>query len=271
MQELKITSIIFLYLAALSPTLLFSNSECETLDPSQKHAPLKIKNHTQIEFKLSEKSEDPNSEFYPIVVSVKNCITAELREFASLPYLGDAGKVENTFLADANNDGQDELFIIQSTEISSETGIAYASAYFTISIFDKKSDMEYSLNKILSDLFGAGGDILPANSNNQLDYAYPFKTQEDIKNTLASKNYASWLSKEPIETIVIDKTSIFNYSSIADKTQKYLIRGDKVLVNEQSSGWLKIAYASSKNGTIYGWIPCSKTKICRFTRSAINN
>ncbi|WXL25716.1 hypothetical protein WG219_20865 [Ectopseudomonas mendocina] len=249
-------------LILLFSSQLFANTNCKTDNIASAHPPLETNSNIQIEFNISDIPEEGSTDAYPISVSARNCLTNESRKISTLPYLGDPGKIESAFILNEKKYNKKRLYIIQSTAITSDTGISYNSDFFTVSVFDEKTEMEYSLNKKLSDFFGSGGDVATQEDSDFIDYSYPYKTKRAIEETLMSRGFKNWSLNKPSKAKVIDKVFIYEYPSIADKTPKYLIQNDIIVVNDQASGWLKISYKTARSGIIEGWIPCSKTEIC---------
>lgn len=217
---------------------------------------------TAIRFKKSETPIDPDGSIFPIVIVAQECDTESETQFAELPYLGDPGEVDSAFLADSDFDGKAELFVIHRVVLSSDTGISYGSDYFTTLVYKRLDSQRYERNERISAYFGEGGDVLSSPMSDKLIYDYPYKSEAAVKSRLASAQYKAWFEESRIATRILRKTYLHDQANVADKTLKYLIAGDEVLVLDQKAGWLEIVFHNKKKGEIKGWVQCKDTPEC---------
>ncbi|MDB1111237.1 hypothetical protein [Pseudomonas extremaustralis] len=120
-----------------------------------------------------------------------------------LPYLADTGNVEDAFLYDTDEAGVDDLFVIHSVEIRSDTGVKYFGRYYTINIYKKDGD-NFTRNEQLSTYFGYGGDVLEENYKGLL-YTFPYKNKVSILRKINSGAYKKWRTIAPINLVINKK------------------------------------------------------------------
>ena len=120
-----------------------------------------------------------------------------------MPYLANTGNVEDAFLYDTDEAGVDDLFVIHSVEIRSDTGVKYFGRYYTINIYKKDGD-NFTRNEQLSTYFGYGGDVLEENYKGLL-YTFPYKNKVSILRKINSGAYKKWRTIAPINLVINKK------------------------------------------------------------------
>lgn len=239
-----------------------NSSACAEKTAEDLYSPILLNDGTAIRFRKSETSIDSDGNVFPIIIVGQECNTKIETQFAELPYLGDPGEVDSAFLADSDFDGKAELFVIHRVTLYSDTGIIYGSDYFTTLVYRRLDSQNYERNERISAYFGEGGDVLSSPTSEKLIYDYPYKTKDAIKSRLASAQYKAWFGQSRITTRILRKTYLHDQANVTDKTSKYLIAGDEVLVLDQKAGWLEIVFHNKKKGDIKGWIQCKDTLEC---------
>ncbi|WP_240364507.1 hypothetical protein [Pseudomonas syringae] len=178
-----------------------------------------------------------------------------------MPYIADPGEVADAFLAEVSNDSKD-VFIIHSAPIRAFIGVSYGSDYFSVMVFRKVLN-GYELDKKITDYFGSGADVvLRSEDSDKPLYTYPYKNRNAIMAKLVSESYSRWLKGKPLELEVVEKISIYSSAAIANKTEMYLVRGDKVRQEVVSAGWISIVYKNAKGKEIRGWVLCESVNGC---------
>ncbi|NVZ57948.1 hypothetical protein HX797_16920 [Pseudomonas edaphica] len=196
-----------------------------------------------------------------IGISFLNCANGEENFIARLPYVADPGEVQDAFIADSAN-GKDELFVIHSAPIRAFTGINYGSDYFSVMAFRREED-RYSLDKNLTEYLGSGADVVDRQGDVDVPiYIYPYKSRAAVFLKLSSRSYLDWANKIARNLTVIDRAEIYSSMSIANSTEMYLVKGDRVRLEQVSAGWGYILYVTAKGKEIHGWILCEKLGGC---------
>lgn len=256
----RLLSVFFLTFAI--NTSYAGSSACAKKNADDVYSPIFLGDGTAIRFKKSETPIDSDGNIFPIIIVEQECDTDIETQFAELPYLGDPGEVDSAFLADSDFDGKAELFVIHRVILYSDTGISYGSDYFTTLVYKRIDSQRYERNERISAYFGEGGDVLSSPTSKELIYDYPYKSEAAIKSRLASSEYKAWFGQSRITTRILQKTYLHDQANVTDKTLKYLIAGDEVLVLDQKAGWLEIIFHNKKKGDIKGWIQCKNTLEC---------
>ncbi|EIK93159.1 hypothetical protein PMM47T1_28251 [Pseudomonas sp. M47T1] len=202
----------------------------------------------------------PNPEM-GLSVSFLDCSTGVSKFVERLPYIADAGQIQDAFLARTSKDEQ-EVFLIHSVPFRASGGVSLGSDYFTVLVY-RRTDDGFVQDKKLTEYFGSGADIISIRDDDEKTlYSYPFKTQEDIKRQLSSDNYHSWFTGMPIERVVNSKASIYSMQSTSGDTGMYLVKGDRVKQERYSAGWVYILYVTAKKKEIRGWVLCERINGC---------
>ncbi|WP_256585839.1 YciI family protein [Pseudomonas sp. ICMP 460] len=196
-----------------------------------------------------------------IGVSFIDCSTGAIKFIARLPYVADPGVVEDAFVADVAP-GNTTIFIIHSAPIRAFTGVSYGSDYFSVMVFHQKGK-NFLLDQKLTDYLGSGADVVIHAADNDISiYTYPYKARGAIIDKLKSKSYKRWLSGSPTELTVARKAVIYSSMTVADPTKMYLVKGDKVMQESVSAGWVSILYKTVKGKKIRGWLLCDDVGGC---------
>lgn len=205
-----------------------------------------------------EGSPDPDM---GLSLSFLDSSTGTLKFVERLPYIADAGQIQDAFMVNTAED-QKELFIIHSVAFRASGGVSLGSDYFTVLVY-RRENGSFVQDKALSEYFGSGADILSIQGDVERSlYTYPFKTRGDILRQLTRVSYHQWVAGGPIERTVGAKTSIYSMQSTSGDTGMYLIKGDRVLQEKFSAGWVSIRYVTKKNKEIRGWVLCEDIGGC---------
>lgn len=194
-------------------------------------------------------------------ISFLNSSTGALEFVERLPYIADAGQIQDAFMANTSEDAQ-ELFLIHSVPFRASGGVSLGSDYFTVLAY-RRENGSFVQDKALSEYFGSGADIIKFRGNVESNiYTYPFKTRKDILRQLTRTSYRQWAAGMPITRTVGAKVPIYSMQSTSGETGMYLIKGDRVLQEKFSAGWVSIRYVTKKNKEIRGWVLCEGISGC---------
>jgi len=194
-------------------------------------------------------------------ISFLNSSTGALKFVERLPYIADAGQIQDAFMANTSEDEQ-ELFLIHSVAFRASGGVSLGSDYYTVLAY-RRDNGSFVQDKALSEYFGSGADIIKFRGNVESHvYTYPFKTRKDILRQLTRASYRQWAPGVPITRTVGAKVPIYSMQSTSGDTGMYLIKGDRVLQEKFSAGWVSIRYVTKKNKEIRGWVLCEGIAGC---------
>ncbi|PHN32172.1 hypothetical protein [Pseudomonas sp. ICMP 460] len=195
-----------------------------------------------------------------IDINFLSCSDGSRKTIGQLPYLAETGKVRDAFLYKTDGGSTNDLFVIHSVEIRSDTGVRYSGEYYTISIYKNDGD-RYVYDEGLSKYFGNGADILAENYED-LIYTFPYKSKVSILKKLNSESYRKWRSGDPVNLVINKKTLLYRSPVLTEVTSMYLVPGDLVSQEAVESGWLSIVYKTLKGRYIHSWIQCANANGC---------
>ncbi|QSQ51502.1 hypothetical protein [Xanthomonas translucens] len=169
-----------------------------------------------------------------------------------LPYSGTESRIEDAFLVPT--DGGERLAIIHSSDTPSTFEIV--SQLYDVTVIDIGRNPP-SLNETAKHFFDFGGDF--ADANGKVIYKYPYKTRDTVIAALKSKIFGIGPNGKLAATVK-DKALLYPEPNSREKTKSYLIQGDKVSVEDATSGWCKIRF-QAKAKQIVKWMDCSSLEL----------
>lgn len=237
---------IILFIAVFFSAELFASSNCSMLEPGVRDAGM--------EFFFTRK-KIPTDSLSPIVqleLTARDCNSGEIRYIGDMPYLAETGGIVSIFKFNKY------LFVIHKVEISSDTGMSYASPYYTVlaySINGLKTELDHNISKY----FGDGADII--NGKGVKIYQFPYKTRGAMESELRSYLFRSIMSGIKIKASVTRKSFMYSEPIITKKTKSYLVLEDLVEIVGKEAGWCRVNYENNKFAIISGWVLCDSLKI----------
>ncbi|EXB47228.1 hypothetical protein [Acinetobacter sp. 1000160] len=137
----------------------------------------------------------------------------------------------------------------------------YVDKYFLINSYDCNENSYCKYNFLVSNYFGGGGDILNRKTK-KIVYNYPYSKKEFLIKEIQSKRFGEWFNGKLTNGKVVRKTFINDVNNFSTEHKGYLVKGDSFLVDEISSGWLRVKYKNKVGKITRGWINCKDTNIC---------
>lgn len=198
-----------------------------------------------------------------ITVQLYDCNTHKTTKIDDLSVTRDKGIIKAAFLADANFDGIEELFIIHAMPLPSTAEYYFISDDYRVLIYDINNSLNNSKKEIIK-YFNSelGIDSKGDDKNIYLNFTYPYKTKESITKSLNSNMYKKLQLYKTINIILNKKTFIYTEAHVSYITKMYLIKDDVVQVIDKSGGWLQINFKNPNKGNIKGWIKCQDVNQC---------
>jgi hypothetical protein len=156
------------------------------------------------------------------------------------PYAGTKGKIEDVFFLFVNDSAEKALVVIHSMQ--SPRSWDTKGDVYDVSVLRNKGG-EIIRDERLSRFFNFGGDVIDAHG--LLTYLYPYKDKKSIEGAIRSPLFRAFSSSAIITGTVIEKT--FLYSGEAepasqDPNKSYLVKGDRVTLEDSMAGWCKVSY-----------------------------
>jgi hypothetical protein len=262
---------VFALLVLTASGLAMGDTPCSAIDGDDARPPLSVDNGTFC-FKLQ-----------PLLDSKGNLVLGEDRQIhvysiqqgreavklGELPYLARTGNVEDAFQLDVNQDGKNDVVVIHSAEIRrSHTGGCQTSPWYSTLVYMRK-EAGFEYDGRASGWFGDGFDFVEGEStpgietcdDDKLMYVHPYKTRDAVEKAISGSPFTSLTTDDtPLAATVIRKSWLSLYDDFDSKTNKYLIAGDKVLVNRVTKGVCQITYSGGKK-PLQMWMQCDALKL----------
>ncbi|KQN55862.1 hypothetical protein ASE98_00120 [Pseudomonas sp. Leaf48] len=169
------------------------------------------------------------------------------------PYLGAGGVITDAFFLPVGDGGEELLFVVHRMEMPKIWDPA--SDIYDVSVFRLEADT-LTLEKKLTRFFHLGGDEVDKQGGTT--YEYPYKDKKSVQKTAASPLFQAILAGKVINGSIIEKTSLYEGGLeplLQYAPKMYLIKGDKVLVEDSWGGWCKVSY-QAKVEIITKWVQC---------------
>jgi hypothetical protein len=174
------------------------------------------------------------------------------------------GKIA-VFTLDINKNGQDDIIVISSEEIRTYTGTCMVSPWYSISVF-RKTKSGYEYDRRASMWFGSAVDLVKGTGrddceDDKLIYTYPYKTKDAIEKALATSPLVDFIVNDtPKPATIIRKSWLYKSTTAVTKTKKYLIAGDKVMLDSVYANFCEITYTGGKK-PLQMWVMCDTLEV----------
>jgi hypothetical protein len=258
-QMLRMYKIFLALLALTCSGLCIASPLCSRISGEDAHAPLTVADGVFC-FKLQP---DLNNEG-DLEVQIYFYSAQRKRQATKIKDWSTTGKIV-VFTLDINKNGQDDIIVINSEEIRTYTGSCMVSPLYSISVF-RKTKSGYEYDRRASMWFGAGADLVKGTGrddceDNKLIYTYPYKTKDAIEKALATSPFVDFIVNDtPKPATIIRKSWLYESSTVAEETKKYLIAGDKVMLDSVRANLCQITYTGGKK-PLQMWIMCDALEV----------
>ncbi|WP_321859731.1 hypothetical protein [Burkholderia cenocepacia] len=164
------------------------------------------------------------------------------------------GEVVSAFSLDVGRERQEKVFVIHSFEVRNSLVEPNSSGkFYSVSVF-------YLVGNILhqdersTDWFGSGYSWL--SDRKRVIYKFPYQSRRDVERAIKSP-FASFMSGDGgIPVYVKFKSYLFDGPNVKGRTKKYLITGDRAVVEGVTAGWCQVNYLGATK-PIYMWLMCN--------------
>lgn len=175
-------------------------------------------------------------------------------EGRGLLYDDTPGKIVDAFSSSIDRGHTENIFVIHSMNVRSSLVEPNSSGkFYSVSVFDLV-DKKLRRDERASEWFGADYSWLSDGRN--IIYKYPYQSKFDVLRGIDSQFSSLMSNGNKIPVIVNKKSYLFDDSSIKNKTHKYLIKGDRAVVEDVSAGWCRVNYSSGK-APLDMWLMCT--------------
>lgn len=169
------------------------------------------------------------------------------------PYAGTEGTITDAFFFTAEGKFEETLFIIHRMEAPKSWDSV--SDIYSVSVFRWEGDSLLPDQK-RTRFFDIGGDTI--DEHGQSTYMYPYKDKKSIESAIASPLFLTVVADEKVTGTIMEKTFLHDGGSepLPEYSSKmYLIKGDRVLVEDTTAGWCRVLY-QTKVKIIKKWAQC---------------
>jgi hypothetical protein len=238
-----------------------AESTCADIHGRQSYLPLSIKNGTICfvqEPVLDPKARAPIGADAISLYYIYNGNVPVKAEGRGLLYEDTPGEIVDAFSSSVGRDHQEKIFVIHSMEIRESLVEPNSSGkFYSVSVFDA---MENALQRDerASNWFGA--DYSWLSDGQRVTYKFPYQSRNDVRQAIDSP-FASLMSREqPIPVRLKSKSYLFEGPNVKDKTRKYLVGGDRAIVDKVTAGWCQVHYSGGAK-PLEMWLMCSALDI----------
>ncbi|MBR8330185.1 hypothetical protein KDW69_00790 [Burkholderia ambifaria] len=179
-------------------------------------------------------------------------------EGRGLLYDATPGKIVDVFSASIGRDRNEGIFVIHSMDVRSSLVEPNSSGkFYSVSVFDL-IDKNLRRDERASEWFGA--DYSWLSDGRKIIYKFPYQSKAEVLRGIDSP-FAPLMGGENKIPVVLNKKSyLYDDSSIKNKTNKYLIKGDRAVVEDVSAGWCRVKYSSGKV-PLDMWLACESLDV----------
>lgn len=168
------------------------------------------------------------------------------------PYDGTEGKIIDAFFLPVGR-GEEMLFVIH--HIVAPDSWSRVRDIYDVSVFRVGADSLF-LDKKLTRFFHLGGDEI--DRQGRVPYIYPYKDKSSVEKAAGSPLFRAIIADKEIPGTVLEKNVLYDGGSeplLQYSPKMYLIKGDKILVQDSWAGWCKISY-QAKVKIVDKWMEC---------------
>lgn len=189
------------------------------------------------------------------IANGKEPVEAEGR---GLPYDDTPGEIIDAFSLRLGADHREKIFVIHSFEVRSSLAEPNSSGnFYSVSVFEPAQSI-LRQDERSTDWFGVGYSWL--SDGKSVIYKFPYQSRKDVQLALNSR-FASLMDADSSISVKIKaKTYLFDEPSVRGKTKKYLIKGDRAVVERVTAGWCKINYGRGGK-SVRVWLMCSSLDV----------
>jgi hypothetical protein len=250
-----IKSGIYLVIILISGSV-FAKDTCADVPGQQSHQPLEMKSGIVCfvqEPTLDPKTGAPLGMDSISLYYIANGNAPAKAEGRGLLYDETPGEIVDAFSSNVGRNRREELFVIHSMDVRDSLAEPNSSGkFYSVSVFYVSGNILHR-DERLSDWFGA--DYSWLSNGSAVIYRFPYQTRGDIQKAMDSPLASMIDSDSGINVRVKYKSYLFEEPNVRGRTKKYLIAGDRAVVDKVTAGWCKIDYLGSSK-RIDLWLMC---------------
>jgi hypothetical protein len=239
----------------LGSTAIAGNVECSGIGLREAYSSLDIHGakacfvYTMASTENEEKhSRDPNGiSLYSVTLSNNPKLVYEF------PYAGTKGEIAEAFFLPVAGVDEKTLFLIHRMEAPRSWDSV--SDIYNVSVLRWEGEA-LLLDQKRTRFFDLGGDTV--DEQGRLTFAYPYKDKKSVEAAISSPLFYTIIANKRITGTILEKTFLHDGDSEPlpqNSSKMYLIKGDRVLVEDSMAGWCRVSY-QAKVKIIKKWAQC---------------
>lgn len=174
-------------------------------------------------------------------------------EGRGLLYDDTPGEIVDAFSLMVGRDRREKVFVIHYFEARySLVELNSSGKFYSVSVFEPIGNI-LRQDEHSTDWFGVGYSWL--SDGQKIVWKFPYQSGKDVRQAVDSPFAMLMNGGSGISVKVKFKAYLFDEPNIRGRTKKYLIKGDRAVVEEVAAGWCKINYSEGAN-PINMWLMC---------------
>ncbi|MGN7982150.1 hypothetical protein [Burkholderia sp. 22313] len=234
----------------------YAKSTCDDLHREQSYPPLNINSGTicfVLEPVLDAKTKSPIGANAISLYHIESGGAPKKAEGRGLLYDDAPGKIIDAFSLDVGCDRTEKIFVIHSIEVRESLVEPNSSGeFYSVDVFDINGKI-LRRDERASDWFGSDYSFL--SSGSRVVYKYPYQSRDDVRAAMESPFVLLMKGDNRIAVDVKQKAYLFDGPGIGNRTKKYLIKGDRAVVEKMTAGWCRINYSGGAK-PLEMWLMC---------------
>jgi len=190
----------------------------------------------------------------PDEISLYSVVSSENPKLVyEFPYAGTEGAIIDAFFLPAAGTLEEMLFVIHRMETPKSW--APVSDIYNVSVIRREGDT-LLLDQKRSRFFDLGGDAVDEQGRSK--YVYPYKDKRSVEAAVGLPLFHTIMADKKITGTILEKTFLYDGGSeplLQSSSKMYLIKGDRVLVEDSMAGWCRVSY-QAKVKIIVKWAQC---------------
>ncbi|MBR8292790.1 hypothetical protein KDW63_01225 [Burkholderia cenocepacia] len=164
------------------------------------------------------------------------------------------GEVVSAFSLNVGREHQEKVFVIHFFEVRNSLVEKNSSGkFYSVSVFYSDENILYQ-DERSTDWFGGGYSWL--SDGKRMIYKFPYQSKKDVERAIKSP-FASLMSVGGEMPVYVKlKSYLFDGPNVKGRTRKYLIAGDRAVVEGVTAGWCQVNYLGATK-PIDMWLMCN--------------
>ncbi|HDR9000089.1 TPA: hypothetical protein QDB01_006100 [Burkholderia vietnamiensis] len=235
----------------------YAKSACDDIHGQKSYPSLQVSKGTVCfvqEPVIDSKTKEPISADAISLYYIANGGAPVKAEGRGLLYDDTPGEIVDAFYARTGASPEGHVFVIHSMPVRASLVEPNSSGkFYSVAVFDL-TGTGLRRDERASEWFGA--DYSWLSDGQKVVYKFPYQSRADVLRGANSPFAALMSEAAKIPVVVNRKSYLFDDSGIKNKTNKYLIKGDRAVVVGVYAGWCRINYSAGKK-PLDMWLMCT--------------